>query len=143
MKVMRNHCRQPIGGLQRRCRGAEGICTTVADLNARFEDRNRKCSNSFTSIIQVVFAQMFDIDISMVTIRSAKAAAASAFLIVFSATGSGLPMSTISGSSTQMTGPFNQEFVNKDLRYAVSLMSANVAGDFSVTLKLGATSAVF
>ena len=86
---------------------------------------------------------MFDIDISMVTIRSAKAAAASAFLIVFSATGSGLPMPTISGSSTQMTGPFNQEFVNMDLRYAVSLVSANVAEDFSVTLKLGATSAVF
>ena len=60
-----------------------------------------------------------------------------AFLIAFSATGSGLPVSMISGSSTQMTGPFNQEFVNKDLRYAVSSLSANVAEDFSVTLETG------
>ena len=37
-----------------------------------------------------------------------------------------------------MTGPFNQEFVNKDLSYTVSSVSANVAEDFSVTLELGA-----
>ena len=78
---------------------------------------------------------MFDVDISMVIVRSAKAASASAFLIAFSATGSGLPMSTISGSSTQMTGPFNQEFVNKDLCYAVFPVSANVAEDLSMTLE--------
>ena len=29
-------------------------------------------------------------------------------------------MSPISGSSTQMTEPFNQEFVNKGLSYTVS-----------------------
>ena len=40
-----------------------------------------------------------------------------------------------------MTGPFNQEFVNKDLSYTVSSVSANVAKDFSVTLELGAAKA--
>ena len=80
------------------------IRTAVADLNARLEDRNRNVPISAARIIQVVFAQMFDIDISMVIVRSAKAASASAFIIAFSATGSGLSMSTISGSSTQMTG---------------------------------------
>ena len=40
-----------------------------------------------------------------------------------------------------MTGPFNQEFVNKDLSYTVSSVSTNVAEDFSVTLELGAAKA--
>ena len=57
----------------------------------------------------------------------AEVTSASAILIAFSATGSGLSMSAISGSSTQMTGPFNQEFVNKGLSYTVYPVSANVA----------------
>ena len=36
-----------------------------------------------------------------------------------------------------MTGPFIQEFVNKDLSYPVSSVSANVAEDFSMTLEPG------
>ena len=40
-----------------------------------------------------------------------------------------------------MTGPLNQEFVNKDLSYTVSSVCANVAEDFSVTLELGTAKA--
>ena len=40
-----------------------------------------------------------------------------------------------------MTGPFNQESVNKDLSYTVSSVSANVAEDFSSMLDLGAAKA--
>ena len=40
-----------------------------------------------------------------------------------------------------MTGPFNQEFVNKDLSCTVSSVSANVAEGFSVTLELGTAKA--
>ena len=72
------------------------------------------------SIIQVVLAQMFDISVSLITVGSVEAASASAILIAFSETGSGLSMSTISGSSTQVTGPFNQEFVNQGLSCTVS-----------------------
>ena len=86
------------------------------------------------SIIQVVFAQMFDIDVSMITVSSVEAMPACTILIAFSATVSGLSMSTISGSSTQVTGPFNQAFVNRGLSYAISSVNANVAKDFSVTL---------
>ena len=96
---------------------------------------------SFTSIIQVVFAQMFDIDVSMITVSSVEATSASAILIAFSATGSGLSMSTISGGSTQITGLFNQEFVSEGISYTVSSVSANVTEDFSVTLELGAAKA--
>ena len=84
---------------------------------------------------------MFDIDVSMITVSSVEATSASAILIAFSATGSGLSMSTISGSSTQVTGPLNQEFMNKGLSYTVSSLNANVAEDFSVTLELGAAKA--
>ena len=93
------------------------------------------------SIIQVVFAQMFDIDVSMITVSSVEATSASAILIAFSATGSGLSMSTISGSSTQITGLSNQEFVSEGLSYTVSSVSANIAEDSSVTLELGAAKA--
>ena len=96
---------------------------------------------SFARIILVIFAQMFDVDISMVTDRSAKVASSSAIGVSFGTTGSGLSMSTISGDSTQMTGLSNQEFVNKDLSCTVSSVSANIAEDFSVTLELGATKA--
>ena len=58
----------------------------------------------FTSIIKVVFAQMFGIDVSMITVSFVEVTSASAFVIAFSATRSGLSMSTISVSSTQMTG---------------------------------------
>ena len=50
--------------------------------------------DSFTSIIQVVFAQTFDIDVSMITVSSVEATSASAVLIASSAIGSGLSMST-------------------------------------------------
>ena len=40
-----------------------------------------------------------------------------------------------------MTGPFNQEFVNKDFSCTVSSVSANVAEGFSVTLELGTAKA--
>ena len=94
--------------------------------------------DSSARIIQVVFAQMFDIDVSMITvIVRARQRRQVPFLIAFSATGSGLPVSTISGNLTQMTGPLNQEFVNKDLSCMVSSVSANVAEDFPVTLELG------
>ena len=53
--------------------------------------------DSFARIILEVFAQMFDVDISIVTDRSAKAASSSAIGVSFGATGSGLSMSTISG----------------------------------------------
>ena len=65
---------------------------------------------SFTSIIKVVFVQMFGIDVSMITVSFVEVTSASAILIAFSSAGSGLSMSTISGSSTRMTGPLNQEF---------------------------------
>ena len=97
--------------------------------------------DEFGQIIQGVFDQMFHIDSSMINVLSVRAESVDAFLIAFSATGSGLPVSRISGSSTQVTGPFNQEFVNKDLSYAVSSVSTNVAEDFSVTLELGAAKA--
>ena len=96
---------------------------------------------SFASIIQVVFAQKSGIDVSMITVSFVEVTSTSAVLIAFCATGSGPPVCTISGNSTQMTGPFNQESVNKDLRYTVSSVSANVAEDFSVMLELGATKA--
>ena len=48
---------------------------------------------SFTSTIQVIFAQMFDIDVSMFPVSSVEATSAGAVLIAFSATGSGLSMS--------------------------------------------------
>ena len=51
----------------------------------------------------------------MFTVYSMEATSASATLIAFSATGSGVSMSTISGTSTQVTGPFNQEFGNTGL----------------------------
>ena len=54
---------------------------------------------SFTSIIKVVFAQMFGIDFSMITDSFVEVTSTSAVLIAFSATGSTLSMSTISGSS--------------------------------------------
>ena len=97
----------------------------------------------FARIIQVVFAQMFDIDISMVTVGSAKAASSSDIDVSLGATGSGLSMSTISGGSTQMIALFHREFASQGLSYNVYFVSANVAQDFSVTLELGATSAVF
>ena len=93
------------------------------------------------SIFQVVFAQMFDIDVSMITVSSVETTSTSAILIAFSATGSGLSISTVSGSSTQMTGLSNQEFVSEGLNYTVSSVSANVAEDFSVPLELGAAKA--
>ena len=52
---------------------------------------------SFTSITQVVFAQMFDIDVSMISVSSVEVTSASAVLIAFSAAGSGMSISTISG----------------------------------------------
>ena len=73
---------------------------------------------------------MFDTDVSMISVSSVEVTFARAVLIAFSAAGSGLSISTISGSSTQMTGPFNQEFVNKGLSYNVSSVSAIVAEDF-------------
>ena len=62
---------------------------------------------SFTSIIHVVFAQMFSIDVSMITVSSVEATSASTILTAFSASGKGLSMSTITRISTQMTGLFN------------------------------------
>ena len=59
---------------------------------------------SFTSIIQVVSARMFSIDISMITVSSVETTSASAILIAFSVTGSGLSVSTISGGSTRRIG---------------------------------------
>ena len=50
-------------------------------------------------------------------------------------------MSSISVSSTQMTGPFDQEFTNKDLCYTVFPVSANVAEDFSMKLEPGVAKA--
>ena len=44
---------------------------------------------TFTSITQVVFAQMFDIDVSMITVSSVEVTSASAVLIAFSAAGRG------------------------------------------------------
>ena len=96
---------------------------------------------SFTSFIQVVFAQMFDIDVSMSSVGSVEVTYASAVLIVFSAAGIGLSVSTNTEGSTQMTGLSNQEFVSEGLSYTVSSVSANVAEDFSVTLEPGAASA--
>ena len=87
---------------------------------------------SFTSIIKVVFAQMLGIDVSKITVSFMEITSASAVLIAFSATGSALSMTTISESSTQVTGPFNQESVKQGLSYTVSSVSANVAEGFSV-----------
>ena len=67
---------------------------------------------------------MFGIDVSMITVSFVEVTSASAFLIAFSATGSGLSMSTISGSSAQTTGLSNQEFVNEGLSYTVCSVSA-------------------
>ena len=55
---------------------------------------------SFTSITQEVFAQMFVMDVSMISVISFEVTSESAVLIAFSAAGSGLSMSTISGGST-------------------------------------------
>ena len=52
---------------------------------------------SFTSNIHVVFAQMFSIDVSMITVSSVEATSASTILTAFSAAGRGLSMSTITG----------------------------------------------
>ena len=50
---------------------------------------------SFTSIIQVVFAPMFDIDVPMVTVSSVEATSSSAILIAFRATGVREPRSQL------------------------------------------------
>ena len=62
---------------------------------------------------QVVFFETFVTDVSMISVSSVEVMFARAVLIVFSTAGSGLSISTISGSSTHMTGPLNHEFVNK------------------------------
>ena len=53
---------------------------------------------SFTSIIEVVSAQMLGIEVSKITVSLMEIMSASAVLIAFSATGSGLSMSTIPGA---------------------------------------------
>ena len=84
--------------------------------------------DSFARIIQVVFAQMFDADISM---------ASSAIGVSFGATGSGLSMSTISGGSTQRIALFHREFASQGLSYNVSSVSANVVQDFFCVVGIG------
>ena len=59
---------------------------------------------SFTSIIHVVFARMFSIDVSLTTVSSVETTSANAILSAFNVTGSGLSMSTISGGSTRRIG---------------------------------------
>ena len=54
--------------------------------------------DEFGQIIQGVFAQMFHIDSSMISVLSMRAESVNAILIAFSATGSGLPVSTILGA---------------------------------------------
>ena len=83
---------------------------------------------SVTLIIQVVFAKVFGTDVSMITVSSVEVTSASAILVAFSATGSGVSISTMSESSTRVIGLFNQEFVNRGLNYTVSSVSANVVG---------------
>ena len=85
---------------------------------------------SFTSIIQVVFALMFCIDVSMITVSSVEATAASTILTAFSAAGSGLSTSTSSGGSTQMTALIIEEFVSQRLSYTASSLSAIVEEPF-------------
>ena len=94
-----------------------GDFDTVKDY---FEVNRVKDMITLPIVFEVVFAQMFGIDVSMITVSFVEVTSASATLIAFCATGSGLPMSAISWGSTQMTGPFNQEFVNKGLSYTVS-----------------------
>ena len=72
-------------------------------------------------------SQMFDTDVFMISVSSVEVMFARAVLIVFSAAGSGLSISTISGGSTQITALINQEFANQGLSYTVSSLSANVA----------------
>ena len=48
--------------------------------------------------IQVVFAQMSDVDVSMISVSSVEVMFAGAVLTAFSAARSGLSISTISGS---------------------------------------------
>ena len=70
---------------------------------------------SFTRIIQGVFAQMFHIDLSMISVLSMRTKSASAILIALSAAGSDLSVSTVSSGLTQLTTLCHQEFVSRGL----------------------------
>ena len=125
-----------------RIRGlSTGISSSAHLMSLARSSRGWLWLPSYRSSIKVVFAKKFGIDVFVITVSFVEVTSVSAVLIAFSATGSGPPVSTISGSSTQMTGPFNQESVNEDLRYIVSSVNANVAEDFAVTLEFGTTKA--
>ena len=96
---------------------------------------------SFRSITQIDFGQMFDVGVSIFTVNSEEATFARAVGIAFSAIGSGLSISTISGGSTHLTALINEEFVGHNLSYTVPSASVNVIGNISVTLESGAASA--
>ena len=88
---------------------------------------------SFTRIFQGVFTQMFHIDSSMISVLSMRAESASAIIIVFSATGSDLSVSTVSSGSTQIMTLFHQEFVSRGLSYAISSVRRHSSVDCTST----------
>eukprot|EP00450_Noctiluca_scintillans_P031051 CAMPEP_0194555686 /NCGR_PEP_ID=MMETSP0253-20130528/98365_1 /TAXON_ID=2966 /ORGANISM="Noctiluca scintillans" /LENGTH=716 /DNA_ID=CAMNT_0039403185 /DNA_START=160 /DNA_END=2307 /DNA_ORIENTATION=+ len=104
--------------------------------------------DSFSELIQVVFSQLFHIDVSMISIGSVEATSATAIHISFSATGSGLSTTMISSSASQMTTSFQQEFVSRSLSYTISSVDGVTAAvsqaktiDAEATLHFGSASA--
>merc|ERR1719383_73766 len=83
--------------------------------------------DSFSEMIQVVFSQLFNIDISMISVGSVEATSATAIHISFSATGSGLSTTMISSSASQIKSSFQEEFVSRSLSYTISSVDGLIA----------------